>query len=74
MPTSQDIEMARIWLTENCHGTHVRHVLERALEYAAAVQRAGLCTDATEGEDLYRFLSDPRTAAARRDSFVEPTL
>jgi len=69
-----DVELARDWLLVNANGTHVRHVLERGLEYAEAVERAGLSLEMIEGEDLYQFLSDPRAAAARTKTLHEPTL
>lgn len=69
-----DVEQARDWLLENANGTHVRHVLERGLEYAEAVERAGLSLEMIEGDDLYQFLSDPRAAAARTKALHEPTL
>ncbi len=69
-----DLAAARAWLLENVHGTHVRHLLERGLEYAEAIRRAGLSTEMVEGEDLYQLLADDRTASARAELLHEPTL
>lgn len=69
-----DLQAARAWLLENAHATHTRHLLERSLEYAEAVERAGLSIEMVEGDDLYRFLADPRAAAARTELLHEPTL
>lgn len=69
-----DLREARAWLLENAHGTHVRHLLERGLEYAEAVEQAGLSLEMVEGDDLYQFLADPRTATARTERLHGPTL
>jgi hypothetical protein len=52
----------------------VRHVLERGLEYVEAVMRAGMCPEATSGDDLYDFLVDPAASGARARAFTSPTL
>lgn len=72
--TQTDVEQAKLWLETHCNHGHVGHVLERALEYFEAIERAGLCTQATEGDDLYSFLSDPAVQDARGQSFVQATL
>ncbi len=70
----RDIVNARTWLELHCHQGHLRHVLERGLEYFAALDRAGLCPETIDAEDLYRFLSDPSAGEARHHAFVEPTM
>lgn len=74
MRNMNDIEQAREWLLRHPHATHPRWVLERALEYAEAIERAGLCLNSVEGEDLYRFLTSAEAQAARRATLVEATL
>lgn len=69
-----EIDQAREWLLRHPHATHPRWVLERALEYAEAVERAGLCLKSVEGEDLYRFLTAAEAQGARRSTLVEATL
>jgi hypothetical protein len=65
-----EINEARRWLAENCHAAHVKHMLERGLDYYEAVVRAGLCTDLTEGD----VLSDAESARSRSRHFLQPTL
>ena len=74
MTKRYDIEEAREWLEAMGHATHIRHVLERGLDYAEALERAGHCLETIDGEDLYKFVTDPRTDSARRSAFVEPGL
>lgn len=76
MPVKEqlEIEATKRWLVEHCHRSEFRHVLERGLEYYAAVNKAGICTESTGGDDLYSFLTDPSAATARSRAFVEPTL
>jgi NifB/MoaA-like Fe-S oxidoreductase len=74
MTNTHDVDVAREWLREHCHRAEVRHVLMRALEYAEAVESAGLCPEMNDGESLYQFLTDPATAAARQHAFVAATL
>ncbi|TWT44111.1 hypothetical protein RAS1_05180 [Phycisphaerae bacterium RAS1] len=74
MYTPQDIEHARHWLQTHAHGTTVRHILERGLEYCDAVEKAGICIETVDGEDLYSFLADPQAAASRHHWLIEPTL
>lgn len=69
-----EIREARRWLRDCCHHGHTRYMLERGLDYLEAVVRAGLCPEATDGQDLYTFLTDPESAAARRHAIVEPEL
>ena len=69
-----DIENARKWLNESCHCAHVRTVMRRALEYAEAVEQAGLNSLTISGQDLYEFLTDERVRAAFVKAFPQPTL
>jgi len=69
-----EINESRRWLAENCHAAHVRHMLERGLDYYEAVVRAGLCTQLTEGDDLFAFLSDAESAISRSRHFLQATL
>lgn len=73
-PVSEEFQAAMVWLEHHCHATHVRHVLERGLEYYAAVEKAGLCTQLTDGDDLFAFLSDAEAAISRSRILVQPTL
>lgn len=73
-PKFQDVEKARQWLNENCHRAELKHTLMRSLEYYHAVERAGLDSYNTCGDDLYDFLTDITTSTARSRFFVEPTL
>lgn len=74
MITNEDIQMSRRWLAEHATATHVRHVLERGLEYLEAVTDAGLAIDMVDGDELYRFLSDPSAATARQCNLLESPL
>ncbi|RMF73732.1 MAG: hypothetical protein D6744_15305 [Planctomycetota bacterium] len=74
MKDDREIAEARKWLDEHCHHGHTRYLLTRGIEYVEAVLRAGLCPEATDADDLYRFLTHPDTTAARQSSFVEPTM
>ena len=69
-----DVQNARNWLNEACHCAHMRTVIGRSLEYAEAVERAGLSTISVTGQDLYEFLTDERVRAAFVKSFPQPTL
>lgn len=71
---SNDIGTAREWVAKHAHETHVAHVLNRALDYAQAIESAGLCLEMTDGEDLFRFLTDDGVAEVRRTTFVSVTL
>lgn len=74
MKKSSDVEAAREWLREHQYATHVRFVLERGLEYADAVERAGLCMETVDGDDLYRFLTAASAQEARRATLLESNL
>lgn len=75
MPSrSTESREAQFWLRQHCHATHVRHVLERGLEYYGAVEQAGLCTQLTDGDDLFAFLSDAESAISRSRNLIQPTL
>jgi hypothetical protein len=52
----------------------MRAVIRRALEYAEAVERAGLSSINTSGQDVYEFLTDERVRAAFVRAFPQPTL
>ncbi len=65
---------AHDWLLHNCHDIRYKKLLERGLEYAAAVERAGICTDANTADDLYAFLTDPGAWDARTRAFITSTL
>ena len=69
-----DIERSRRWLEQNCHHGQIRHNILRAMDYLEAVERAGLNSVNTSGDELYEFLTDPSTTDARIRTFVEPTL
>ena len=69
-----DIENARNWLNEHCHCAHMRTVVRRSLEYAEAVERAGLNSISISGQDLYEFLTDERVRAAFVKAFPQPSL
>ncbi|MHC4064943.1 MAG: hypothetical protein ACYSUI_10635 [Planctomycetota bacterium] len=69
-----DIENSRNWLSKTCHCAHMRTVMGRSLDYADAVERAGLSTINITGEDLYEFLTDERVRAAFVKHFPQPTL
>lgn len=74
MRNLDEVHQARQWLLGHSHATHPRWVIERALEYAEAIERAGLCLKSVEGEDLYKFLTSDDAQAARRATLVEATL
>jgi hypothetical protein len=74
MPEVTDIENASNWLNVHCHCAHLRTILRRSLEYAEAVERAGLYNTTVSGQDLYEFLTDDRVRAAFVKAFPQPTL
>jgi hypothetical protein len=65
---------AHDWVVHHCHDLRYKKLLERGLEYARAVERAGICTDANCGDDLYDFLIDPAVYEARTRAFIASTL
>ncbi|MBK8270928.1 MAG: hypothetical protein IPK83_22505 [Planctomycetes bacterium] len=69
-----DIERSRRWVEQHCHHGQIRHILMRATTFLEAVERAGLNSNNTSGDELYEFLTDPSTTEARVRTFVEPTL
>lgn len=69
-----DVDGARAWVAENCHCGHARHTLLLALDYAAAVEHAGLVPDVFGADTLLEFLTDDRTRQAFVQCFPQPTL
>ncbi|MCP4246008.1 MAG: hypothetical protein GY778_03070 [bacterium] len=74
MPEVTDLQNARFLLKETGHSAHERTVLGRAIEYAEALERAGLNPVNINGEDLYEFLTDERVRTTFVNSFPQPSL
>jgi hypothetical protein len=74
MISVEDLAKARAWLAGECHDAHLRTVLQRCIEYAEAVDRAGLCIDMVNGDDLHDFLADEAVTEAVPRHFTQATM
>ena len=69
-----EIASARHWLERTCHHAGVRRTLELGLDCVEALERAGIPSHVTSGDELYEFLSDSDASQARNHAFAPPSL
>ena len=74
MQQISDTQNARNWLADSCHCAHIRTVMNRALDYCEATERAGLNPIHITADDLYEFLTDERVRDAFVKHFPQPSL